>query len=681
MSSNNNNNGSSSNCGSSRTTTNNNNNSNIMSSNSNNNSNVLKLKSIPPAADDWSRNAPSPFEDMLLTVVCGNSNYHWALHLGVTHKFVPSLFWNTPHSDEDEENYQKEDPCDLLMAHIPPQAHTLILGNKVNLGCSVSQQVNNVAASAAAKRKHSVLSIYVVSSNPDAERKLLFMFRHVPVRIHKLRNTDFFSFDQGLYETMGVDRTAVLYGAKITFGCPVLTMDGGTAMTYAALDKNGRILGGGISPGIKVRLQSLHEHTGALPNIDHKDFQQAIETAMNNKQPLPTFAKETTVAMMTTACSEIACQLRNIIQQFLVETVDTESNKEQKDVYVVITGGDGDLFRLLLQQDAAHIIETEPKLQSLPEHVKIVYSKNFAHYGIGDLLYRKCTERPINPYEELRSKLMGLRVAVRSRTGKNGISIGTVICVDSDPPTTEDPSALSSYTFLIRHDMTAKQQMLSLREFYDGLVLYDVVGEDEGKEDLDRDGLEQRKVTSKSVQEIMLDKSLALRNRKLELETYIAQGELPQFLGCYTEEEREAKRQKMASRVVIENPKRYIGMRVAKEFAVEDPNNKGKLTEAIFFGTVEYITDEAKLWYFVRYDDGDCEEYELKDIEHGLKLYDTNKEDDLTLTQEARGEVSNHMDVDHGRGGEQKIEIDSDTREATNEPSSCCNESSTMINL
>jgi hypothetical protein len=41
----------------------------------------------------WSKNAPSRFEDMLLTIVCGNSNFHWALHLGVDHKFVPSLFW------------------------------------------------------------------------------------------------------------------------------------------------------------------------------------------------------------------------------------------------------------------------------------------------------------------------------------------------------------------------------------------------------------------------------------------------------------------------------------------------------------------------------------------------------------------------------------------------------------
>ena len=55
--------------------------------------NVNKLRTIPAAAENWTQHAPSRFEEMMLTIVCGNSNYHWALHMGVEHKFVPSLFW------------------------------------------------------------------------------------------------------------------------------------------------------------------------------------------------------------------------------------------------------------------------------------------------------------------------------------------------------------------------------------------------------------------------------------------------------------------------------------------------------------------------------------------------------------------------------------------------------------
>jgi len=317
-----------------------------------------------------------------------------------------------------------------------------------------------------------------VSSNVEAERKLLFMFRHVPVRIFKLKNSDFFSSDEGLYPTMGVDRVAVLYGAKLTYGCPVLTIDGGTAMTYAALDKNGTIVGGGISPGAKVRLQSLHEHTGALPNIDHRSFKAAVELAMKNKTPLPVFAKNTEVSMMTTLCSELACQLRNIISQFVAmvnrddapttsttDPANTNGNHKPtpQEVYVVITGGDGELFQHLLAEDASGIVpwESEP----IPAAVKIRYNKHAAHYGIGYVLYRKCLERLENPGEELRRRIQGLRVAVKSKREESGFSRGTVLTVELDPPPA-DPLDVSHYSFLIRHDTSAKQQMLSLKVFY-----------------------------------------------------------------------------------------------------------------------------------------------------------------------------------------------------------------------
>jgi pantothenate kinase type III len=384
---------------------------------------------------------------------------------------------STPHSDDDDdddEDYHKEDPCDLLMTHIAPQAHTLIFGHHDNMGCI--QQ----ASEAAAKRRHPILSIYIVSSNPNAERKLIFMFRHVPVRMYKLQNYDFFTPTQGLYPTMGVDRVAVLFAAKRTFGNhPVLAIDGGTAMTYAALDANGYILGGGIAPGIKVRLQSLHEHTGALPLIDHKHFQTAIQRSVQQNKPLSVFAKDTKLAMMATICSELAGNLRNVVKQFLsllasnggIDENDN-SNYDQKnmspnsDVYVVITGGDGDLFRLLLQKDTCGIIPVEPGVEPIPNRVKMVYSKNFAHYGISELLYQKCIERPVDPEEELRNKMVGLRVALSSKTEVTGISRATVLSVDSDPPTNNNPFNLASYSFLIRHDTTAKQQMLSLETFF-----------------------------------------------------------------------------------------------------------------------------------------------------------------------------------------------------------------------
>lgn len=214
-----------------------------------------------------------------------------------------------------------------------------------------------------------------------------------------------------------------------------------------------------------------------------------------------------------------------------------------------------------------------------------------------------------------------------------------------------------------------------------------MVGESDDKE-VDEDWLNKKKTASKDVQEIMLNKCLGLRNRKLELLPLIAKGELPQFLGCRTEEERDAKRRKMASRVVIENPQQYIGKRVAKEFPSEDPEDSSRMIDSIFFGTVQYLSDEAKLWYFVRYDDGDSEEYELNDIQYGLKLYDANRKDDMKAKPEAV-EDDTVMNLDNDRdeeedddeGEEQKIEIDEDTGEPTKEPTTIPRQKVTMIDL
>ena len=200
---------------------------------------------------------------------------------------------STAHDDEKEGPCDDTDPCDLLEAHVASQAHTLIFGNGNNRGC-----IKDVSDTAA-KRDAPGISIFVVSSNPDMEKKICHMFRDVPAKLYKLRNTDFFPPENGLYPTMGVDRVAALYGAKLHYGAPVLVIDGGTAMTYSVLDNNAQIIGGGISPGVKVRLQSLADYTGSLPIIDHEKFKSTVEGAMSSKSPLPFFAKDTEMAMVS----------------------------------------------------------------------------------------------------------------------------------------------------------------------------------------------------------------------------------------------------------------------------------------------------------------------------------------------------------------------------------------------
>lgn len=69
--------------------------------------------------------------------------------------------------------------------------------------------------------------------------------------------------------TLGGDRLAAAVGAYLLspVGCPVLVVDAGTCITYDFVTADGRYLGGNISPGLGMRLRSLHEHTARLPLI------------------------------------------------------------------------------------------------------------------------------------------------------------------------------------------------------------------------------------------------------------------------------------------------------------------------------------------------------------------------------------------------------------------------------
>ncbi len=69
--------------------------------------------------------------------------------------------------------------------------------------------------------------------------------------------------------TLGADRLAAVLGAMLV--CPgqdVLVVDAGTCITYDLLSRDGRYLGGNISPGMYMRLMALHEHTGRLPLVE-----------------------------------------------------------------------------------------------------------------------------------------------------------------------------------------------------------------------------------------------------------------------------------------------------------------------------------------------------------------------------------------------------------------------------
>lgn len=470
------------------------------------------------------------------------------------------------------------------------------------------------------------------------EKKICYMFRDVPAKLFKLKNTDFFSPEQGLYPTMGVDRVAALYGAKLHYGSPALVIDGGTAMTYSALDGNGHIIGGGISPGVKVRLQSLADYTGSLPDIDHRKFKSLVEGAIAAKTPLPFFAKDTEMAMISPVCAELACQLRNIIKQFVSRfqssselktaasgKATAEKSPKQKIFTVIVTGGDGKFLHDLLKADASGIISVEPDASPAPTNIDVKNVKNLVTYALGYLINEKYSQKPMNPEEKLRQTIQGLRIAAPAIDQNEVFSRG---CVFNITPN----ATIEGYIFHARFDSSI-QKDLTLKELYEYLALYNEIGEKAKSpgsvEGVDEDWVTEKKMWSSKVQEELGNVSRPIRIRIRELKPYIERGEVHKIFQRRSRKRPPSKKAKKN----VENFKNHIGKRIAKTFPIDDGNSGENAGYQIFFGTVESLSDTQLLWFYVRYDDGDAEESGVEEVLKGIKLYEQHKHNDTMLEQ------------------------------------------------
>jgi pantothenate kinase type III len=330
---------------------------------------------------------------------------------------------------------QEDDPTVTLGRHLPVQAQAHIFG------ATDAPQSRAVAAQAAALRRIPALSVYVMSTNPDHEATVPFLFQDIPHRMYKLNAEDFFTKEQGLYEGLGVDRVATLKGAIVQHRLPCLVLDGGTAMTYTAMDRQGQIMGGGILPGLAMRFRALHDHCGRLPYIGHEDLMPLInggiekvdgnvtnEDAADKKEPMPVFAMDTKTQIIASSFSEVACGLRNVVKQWLVQVKEEpqpvseegkegEEKKEGKQPtkpVVVFTGGDGALLHKLMKKDHDFLVCPEPNATVPHGEFEMHYFKHLIHNGVSACLaekFKESTKLSKTPEDELRLAVTGQRLA------------------------------------------------------------------------------------------------------------------------------------------------------------------------------------------------------------------------------------------------------------------------------
>ena len=127
-------------------------------------------------------------------------------------------------------------------------------------------------------------------------------------------------------ETLGLDRLVALMGAYELFpNRNNLVIDVGTCITYDLLDVENNYYGGAISPGIGIRLRSLHDYTSKLPHI---------EIAAQSDHPAVT-GDSSANSILSGVMNGILFELEGFISSFSLQ---------YEQLNTIITGGDGYRF-------------------------------------------------------------------------------------------------------------------------------------------------------------------------------------------------------------------------------------------------------------------------------------------------------------------------------------------------
>ena len=124
-------------------------------------------------------------------------------------------------------------------------------------------------------------------------------------------------------KTLGVDRMALVSAAVNQFpNKNVLIIDAGTCITYDFKTSKNQYLGGAISPGIRLRYQSLHNLTANLPLLD-------------SEIPKDIIGQTTSDAIHSGVINGVLKEIDGVIDEY---------QKKNSDLTVILTGGDANFL-------------------------------------------------------------------------------------------------------------------------------------------------------------------------------------------------------------------------------------------------------------------------------------------------------------------------------------------------
>eukprot|EP00527_Entomoneis_sp_CCMP2396_P000137 CAMPEP_0198155212 /NCGR_PEP_ID=MMETSP1443-20131203/69017_1 /TAXON_ID=186043 /ORGANISM="Entomoneis sp., Strain CCMP2396" /LENGTH=635 /DNA_ID=CAMNT_0043821953 /DNA_START=179 /DNA_END=2086 /DNA_ORIENTATION=+ len=592
----------------------------------------------------WPESNPHYDSPHVISVVCGNSRYHWAIHDGYDKDYFPLLFWKTTPLESPLDANE-----DTLSKYLPPRAYEMLGGPSFKEEPTTAKLIQHIT-----KQRIPCFHIYMVVTNEDSFEEIPNLFANLPCRFIRMQAVDFL---EDAYVGAGADRCANLRAAKHLYGNPALVIDGGTAMTWSASDEKGQFRGGGITPGLGMKFRAMHENTGKLPFLGNYQVTERLKQCMDSEKPLDTFPTNTVDAMCVGVLRETALNLCALTKVWVDKTKtyfeqnpqpekegeQDEKGKTNEELHVCLTGGDAEVLEQLLMPNHSHILEVTTS--DVPTGAKIVRHKNMSSHAIGHVLMEKYVSREkLSPLEVMRHDLMGLRVL-------NDTVRGTIYDLQRGDDIAKDSCK-------VKYD-DGSDDLVDPATLYGYLMAFHKSGEDSSFADLEDEGRENHKKIAlggaeKLVEMVPAIKSLTTATNKRPLATDSATPgggsnkkaktggpsaqELKEIaLGTRKTTPKSAARNLSSSKKkagvpavtpkptkknVLANPLLFVKRRVSKYFDKD-----------LYFGVVDsYISPdesmgEGPLWHVI-YDDGDNEDYDASDMVTQMKDYEVNKEKD-----------------------------------------------------
>ena len=194
-----------------------------------------------------------------------------------------------------------------------------LVATQAEAGCQLDGMDEFVSCTSAQQQQHFDGAIVSSTTNLPANAHARIEALPCPIITFNWQTPIPIANCYGTPQTLGTDRLASAIGAwSLHAGSELLIIDAGSCLTIDFVTADGTYLGGNISPGFRMRLDAMHEHTARLPLVDAEGA-------------IPELGYDTETAIRAGALNGIRSEIEGYIHRF---------SAKYPDLLVFLTGGD-----------------------------------------------------------------------------------------------------------------------------------------------------------------------------------------------------------------------------------------------------------------------------------------------------------------------------------------------------